>query len=70
MTISDSVSANNASVGIFAGSDLGTPGAGSVVRNCTIANNAVGSNIHGGLESIGTGATVLVTRSTITGNGI
>jgi hypothetical protein len=69
MTISDSVSANNQYIGIFAASDVGTP-VSLMVRNCTIANNAVGSNSHGGLQVYGTGATMLVTRSTITGNGL
>jgi hypothetical protein len=68
MTISDSVSANNARYGIFASSDGGQP-VSTMVRNCTIANNSVGSPNGGGLASFLTGATMRVTRSTITGNG-
>lgn len=62
VTVSDSVSANNG-VGIY--TELSTSTAVSVMeRNCTIANNAAQ-----GLWAHGTGATIRVTRSTITGNG-
>lgn len=62
MTVTDSVSANNISVGIFAQS-LGGTSVSIMVRNTTCANN--GGN---GLEAEGNGATIRVTRSTITGN--
>jgi hypothetical protein len=61
VTVSDSVAANNASDGIVVGSDGGP--ANVMVRNSTIANNGLD-----GLDSQGTGATIRVTRSTITGN--
>jgi len=61
-TVSDCVSANNAEYGIHASS-----GAGAIinvmVRNSTIANNGIV-----GLDAERTGANILVTRSTITGN--
>jgi hypothetical protein len=62
VTVADSVSANNAGDGIVADSTGGTP-VSIMVRNSTIANNA-----GNGLNAKDT-ATVLVTRSTITGNG-
>jgi hypothetical protein len=62
VTVSDCVSANNANAGIFSDS-VGGVLVSIMVRNSTIANN--GSD---GLEAQGTGATVRVTRSTITGN--
>jgi hypothetical protein len=62
VTVSDCVSANNANAGIFSDSVSGAL-VNIMVRNSTIANN--GSD---GLEAQGTGATVRVTRSTITGN--
>jgi hypothetical protein len=61
MTVSDSVSANNGG-GISAYSGGGTP-VSIMVRNSTIANNS-----GDGLGATGTGATIRVTRSTITGN--
>jgi hypothetical protein len=64
VTVSDSVSANNINSGIAADSGGGTP-VSIMVRNSTIAYNS-GS----GLLAFGSGdATILVTRSTITGNG-
>jgi hypothetical protein len=62
ITVTDSVSANNG-VGI---SSAVTSGGTStmIVRNCTIANNT-----GVGLQASGTTATILVSRSTITGNG-
>jgi hypothetical protein len=63
MTVSDSVSANNQLEGIAAESSDGTS-ASIMVRNSTIANNS-----GDGLGASGAGATILVTRSTITGNG-
>jgi hypothetical protein len=62
MTVSDSVSANNQLEGIAAVSS-GMP-VSIMVRNSTIANNS-----GDGLGASGAGATILVTRSTITGNG-
>jgi hypothetical protein len=62
MTVSDSVSANNGSSGIFAQSNSGTA-VSIMVRNSTIANN-----VYDGLAATDTGATIRVTRSTITGN--
>jgi hypothetical protein len=62
VTISDSVSANNTAAGIGAESDDGMM-VSVMVRNSTSANNGTD-----GLYASGTGATLLVTRSTITGN--
>jgi hypothetical protein len=62
LTVSDSVSANNAGDGIHAISNGGSL-ISVMVRNSTIANNAAV-----GLQAIGS-ATIRVTRSTITGNG-
>jgi Right handed beta helix region len=62
VTISDSVSANNTAAGIGAESDSGMM-VSVMVRNSTSANNGTD-----GLYASGTGATLLVTRSTITGN--
>jgi hypothetical protein len=62
VTISDSVSANNTFAGIGALSDNGMM-VSVMVRNSTSANNGTD-----GLLAQGTGATILVTRSTITGN--
>jgi hypothetical protein len=61
ITLSDSVIANNASTGVLAESE-GVGTASVMVRNSTIANN------HEGLVALNTGATIRVTRSTITGN--
>jgi hypothetical protein len=61
LTVSDSVSANNAADGIHTFSNGGAL-VSVMVRNSTIANN--GAN---GLDG-GTGSTIRVTRSTITGN--
>jgi hypothetical protein len=71
VTVSDSVSTNNAADGIAA-----TPTGGAtmqiMVRNSTIANNSLNgleANDHNaGILTQG-GATIRVTRSTITGNG-
>jgi hypothetical protein len=63
VTVSDSVSANNGSDGIFAWS-IGGTSIYVMVRNSTIANNAS----NNGLYASGTGASIRVTRSTITGN--
>jgi hypothetical protein len=63
ITVSDSVSANNGQAGILANSNA----AGTInimARNCTFANNLIG-----GLEASHTGATIRITRSTLTGNG-
>jgi Right handed beta helix region len=60
--VSESVSANSAADGIFADSSGGTS-INIMVRNSRIANNAVD-----GLHALGAGATIRVTRSTITGN--
>jgi hypothetical protein len=63
ITVTDSVSANNAN-GIIASSVVGGGGVATIfVRNSTIANNT-----SDGLSATGTGATIRVTRSTITGN--
>jgi hypothetical protein len=64
VAVSDSVSANNGS-GIVANVDSGYGGTPTsiTVRNSTIANNS-----GYGLQANGAGATILVTRSTITGN--
>jgi hypothetical protein len=61
VTVSASVSANNQN-GIFAQS-LNSNQITIMVRNSTIANNG-----NAGLTAQGSGASVLVTRSTITGN--
>ena len=61
MTFSDSISASNGD-GIDASSTTGNS-VSVTVRNSTIANNS-----GAGLNATGTGATFLVTRSTITGN--
>jgi hypothetical protein len=61
VTVGDSVSANNG-YGIFAQS-LASNLVSITVRTSTIANNS-----NAGLNSQGSGAIVLVTRSTITGN--
>ena len=63
VTVSDSVSANNQFSGVNANSS-GTTQVNIMVRNSTIANNV----LHG-LQAVDGGATVRVTRSTITGNG-
>jgi hypothetical protein len=63
MTVTDSVSSDNTNVGIYAQSLGGTP-VTIMVRNSTSANNG-----GDGLEAQGTGASIRVTRSTITGNG-
>jgi hypothetical protein len=63
ITISDSVSANNGNDGIVAASGVGTP-VSIMVRNTTVANN-----VSNGLIAQGVGATIRVTRSTVTGNG-
>jgi Right handed beta helix region len=61
LTVSDSVSANNAADGIHVVTNGGAV-ISVMVRNSTIANNAAD-----GLQAIGS-ATIRVTRSTITGN--
>jgi Right handed beta helix region len=61
VTVTDSVSARNSLDGINAESDGGTP-VNVMVRNSTIANNAIG------FEASGAGVTIRFTRSTITGN--
>jgi len=66
MTVSDSVSANNGNNGITADSFGGTP-VSIMVRNSTIANNGAYGLLA---NSTSPGATIRVTRSTITGNGI
>jgi Right handed beta helix region len=62
VTVSDSVSANNGGAGIFVQSNGGTQ-VNVMARASTFANNVVE-----GLGADGIGATVRVTRSTITGN--
>jgi hypothetical protein len=62
VTVSDSVSANNINSGIAADSGGGTP-VSIMVRNSTIAYNDNGLLAFGSAN-----ATILVTRSTITGN--
>jgi hypothetical protein len=62
VVVSESVSANSAGDGIFA-SSTGGNSVSVTVRNSRIANNAVD-----GLHALGSGATIHVTRSTITGN--
>jgi hypothetical protein len=62
VTISDSVSANNTAAGITALTNNGAI-VSVMVRNSTSANNGTA-----GLLAEGAGATILVTRSTITGN--
>jgi hypothetical protein len=64
LTVSDSVSANNANNGILANSTGGQL-SNLMVRNCVIANNGVD-----GLLAQNSGATIRVTRSTITGNAV
>ena len=67
VTVSDSVSANNAAMGILSSSGGDTPLVSVMVRNSTIANNGT----NGLAASCGTGtnaATLRFTRSTITGN--
>jgi hypothetical protein len=66
MTVSDSVSANNGNNGISADS-FGGSMVSIMVRNCTIANNSAYGLVA---NSTSPGATLRVTRSTITGNGI
>jgi hypothetical protein len=63
MTVTDSVSASNKTTGITVQS-FGPFPVNIMVRNSTIANNT-----FQGLVASNTGATILVTRSTITGNG-
>jgi hypothetical protein len=63
VTLSDSVIANGVGSGVTAES-LGGGTIGVMVRNSTIANNSAN-----GLQADNTGATIRVTRSTITGNG-
>jgi hypothetical protein len=67
VTVTDSVSANNGTNGIFATCPgcIGNPQETVMVRNSTIANNGTD-----GLEASGSPliAGILVTRSTITGN--
>jgi hypothetical protein len=64
ITVSDSVIANNGSNGVIASSTSGTPIPVSVmVRSSTIANHP-----GFGLAAVDVGATIRVTRSTITGN--
>jgi hypothetical protein len=62
ITVSDSVIANNAFYGIIA-VNATSSSVSVMVRNSTIANNLIG-----GLAAQFTGATIRVTRSTITGN--
>jgi hypothetical protein len=62
VVVSESVSANSAGDGIYANSSGGNA-INLTVRNSRIANNAVD-----GLHALGAGATIRVTRSTITGN--
>jgi hypothetical protein len=62
VTVSDSVSANNGVNGIDADSLSATP-VSIMVRNSTLAYNSAS-----GLHASSTGATIRVTRSTITGN--
>lgn len=62
MTVSDSVSANNSN-GIFASSNSRNPVV-VMARNSTFANN-----INTGVAANNTGASVSITRSTITNNG-
>jgi Right handed beta helix region len=64
VTVTDSVSANNTTAGITLDS-LGGTLVSAMVRNSTIANNGTD-----GLLAQGSGATIRVTRSTITGNAI
>jgi hypothetical protein len=61
VTISDSVSANNAAVGI--GTNVLSGSVTVMVRDSTIANNGTT-----GVLSQSTGSTIRITRSTITGN--
>jgi hypothetical protein len=63
VTVSDSVSANN-QIGILAQGGGGAGTANVTVRNSTIANNT-----GDGLSASNAGVTIVVTRSTITGNG-
>jgi hypothetical protein len=66
VTVTDSISASNGSNGSNSGINVISSGGtqvGVMVRNSTIANNALD-----GLQASGTGATIRVTRSTITGN--
>ena len=62
LTVTDSVSASNKTIGINAQS-FGPFPVNIMVRNSTIANNT-----FQGLVATITGATILITRSTITGN--
>jgi hypothetical protein len=61
VTVGNSVSASNPH-GIFSDGSVAT--ANTMVRNTTIAGNTID-----GVDATGAGATVRVTRSTITGNG-
>jgi hypothetical protein len=63
ITVSDSVSASNGSAGIFAQSGGAGGTLSFMVRNCSIVNNGAD-----GLQTFATGATIRVTRSTITAN--
>jgi hypothetical protein len=63
-TVTDSVSANNTGKGIHVFSGSGGTPVNVMVRNSTIAYNALGLFV----ENIG--ATIRVTRSTITGNNV
>jgi Right handed beta helix region len=62
VTVSNSVIASSTLSGIFTISNTGTL-VTTMVQNCTVANNGAD-----GLETSGAGATIFVTRSTITGN--
>jgi hypothetical protein len=62
ITVTDSVVANNGNIGIYAVSNNSSV-TSIMVRNSTIADNLTG------LYEQGPGSTILVTRSTITGNG-
>ena len=69
VTVSDCVSANNNNAGIGAGSSNGTP-LNVTVRNCIITGNQnTGVVAEASAGNNGTGTTLSVARSTITGNG-
>ena len=65
MTFSDSVSANNSNGGIIVETNVDGSPANMMVRSSTIANNS-----QYGLYAAGGGASIRITRSTITGNDI
>ena len=62
VTVADSVIASNGAPGIYAFTGISSPQISVMVRNSTIANN------FAGFDAEATGAAILLTRSTVTGN--